>query len=157
MTDKIKLLLAYAVVGVLAVLGSLYAPSAELKASCVGIAVAVSALLRSVLQPPPPPSPPTTPPSGLVSMVWFAIAAIGALALISVLTACDFQKRPIVQETEIDLLACVLTADTEDPVALIAKCGPKVAPLIPELLKVKHAAKAHGFHLGASADAGSEQ
>jgi len=156
MTDKIKLLLAYAVVGVLAVLGSLYAPSAELKASCVGLAVAVSALLRSVLQPPPPPSPPA-PPSGLVSMVWFAIAAIGALTLVAVLTACDFQKRPVVQETEIDLLACVLTADTEDPIALIAKCGPKVAPLIPELLKVKHAAKAHGFHLGASADAGSEQ
>ena len=156
MTDKIKLLLAYAVVGVLAVLGSLYAPSAELKASCVGLAVAVSALLRSVLQPPPPPSPPA-PPSGLVSMVWFALAAIGALTLVAVLTACDFQKRPVVQETEIDVLACVLTADTEDPIALIAKCGPKVAPLIPELLRLKHAATAKGFHLGASADAGSEQ
>lgn len=156
MTDKIKLLLAYAVVGVLAVLGSLYAPSAELKASCVGLAVAVSALLRSVLQPPPPPSPPA-PPSGLVSMVWFAIAAIGALTLVAVLTACDFQKRPVVQETEIDVLACVLTADTEDPIALIAKCGPKVAPLLPELLRLKHTAKAHGFHLVASADAGSDQ
>lgn len=146
MTDKIKLLLAYAVVGVLAVLGSLYAPGPELKASCVGIAVAVSALLRSVLQPPPPPGPPA-PPSGLVSMVWFALAAVGALTLVAVLTACDFQKRPVVQQTEVDLLACVLTADTEDPVALIAKCGPKVAPLIPELLRVKHSAKSVGIKL----------
>ena len=90
-------------------------------------------------------------------MVWFALAAVGALTLVAVLTACDFQKRPVVQETEIDVLACVLTADTEDPIALIAKCGPKVAPLIPELLRLKHAATAKGFHLGASADAGSEQ
>jgi hypothetical protein len=165
LSDKIKLILAYAVVGTLAVLGTLYAPSAEMKAACSGIAVAVAATFRSLLDQKPasaknPKGPPPIIP-GAMSMVWFTLAAVGAITAIAgqwaiLLSACEFQKRPIVQETEVDLIACVLTAGTDDPVALIAKCGPKVAPLIPEILRLKHSAQAKGFKLCATCDAASD-
>ena len=149
----IKKLIVVLAVAVVAGVAAVYGPE-QLKGPAVGLSVLAVGALETFLKGPP------APPSGLVSMVWFALAAIGALTLVAVLTACDFQKRPIVQETEIDILACVLTADTEDPIALIAKCGPKVALLLPELLRLKHAATAKGFKLCmtcGTADAGGDQ
>lgn len=145
MTDKIKLLLAYAVVGVLAVLGSLYAPSSEMKASCVGIAVAVSALLRSVLQPPPPPGPPSPPSTlatlafGLVPMVAFALVGVVLTIAVALFAGCGFlEHHPNLPKSLSDEIECAIEHVSDDPKVLIAECGPGIIPIVADIVTAKH-------------------